>query len=398
MELTPSRKVHFDAPAASAPGLAEHTKRSKRQTTRSIPSSPLTAARVLRARSAFLRARQRAQEEEEEVVVVGCCGCMPPRAKPARRRARSANNTGSIWSLSSYLAPIVQWWGAADNFRRDRPANNIGSNWSLSGFIFQTPTHKTGWEISARVATVKNMPPDDQDRIGAMFRDPLAVFDALGAADGDATVLLRASWLRRRRKATDRLPKRGDKLPADATIGVEELRQIYAEARGRDGRGQKVLPLIVLSHFWRSREHPDPEGITLRLLVAALEERWKDFEQCGVRDLGVFIDYSSLYQEPRDEAQMKSFRVALQGINLWYAHQHTTTWLVTEGSEGVGYHQRGWVCDDIDVKLAWASGSAAHVHVRRVRSIMCADDLRIRAVQYDQVGEYDGQDRLATGR
>ena len=117
MELTPSRKVHFDAPAASAPGLAEHTKRSKRQTTRSIPSSPLTAARVLRARSAFLRARQRAQEEEEEGVVVGCCGCMPPRAKPARRRARSANNTGSIWSLSSYLAPIVQWWGAADNFR-----------------------------------------------------------------------------------------------------------------------------------------------------------------------------------------------------------------------------------------------------------------------------------------
>lgn len=50
-------------------------------------------------------------------------------------------------------------------------------------------------------------------------------------------------------------------------------------------------------------------------------------------DLGVFVDFSSLYQAPRTEAQTKVFLASLKGINLWYAHQLSTVWLVTSDGE-----------------------------------------------------------------
>ena len=57
-----------------------------------------------------------------------------------------------------------------------------------------------------------------------------------------------------------RLPKRGDKLPPEALITVQELREIHKKAKtGRRG----ALPAIALSHYWRTKEHPDPDGVTL---------------------------------------------------------------------------------------------------------------------------------------
>ena len=107
-----------------------------------------------------------------------------------------------------------------------------------------------------------------------------------------------------------------------------------------------------------------------RLVIDALEAHWADFEQKGVTDVGILIDWCGLYQAPRTEEQTPIFAQALKAINQarrerphttpslclplsaprqsacaqWYAHQGTTVWCVTagEGADGLGYHDKGW--------------------------------------------------------
>ena len=197
---------------------------------------------------------------------------------------------------------------------------------------------------------MKSLPKEEVEHIGAKFTDPEAIFEAIEQADGHATVLLRASWLRKQHGSA-RLPRRGaSDLPMDALIDASELRSIYSSAIGRVGSKQRTLPLIAVSHMWRSKEHAGPHGETLGILVNALEQHWSAFLECGVSDLGVFIDFSSLYQEPRTAEQDVIFRQSLKNINLWYAHQLTTVWLVTggtvasaqHGGKPMGYADKGW--------------------------------------------------------
>jgi hypothetical protein len=104
--------------------------------------------------------------------------------------------------------------------------------------------------------------------------------------------------------------------------------------------------VIALSHFWRTKEHPDPDGETMELIVAALEQRWHEFEDKGVTDLGILVDWCALWQAPRETPEKKAaFKAGLKGINLWYAHQGTTVWLVTGGADRVNgktYWDKGW--------------------------------------------------------
>ena len=87
--------------------------------------------------------------------------------------------------------------------------------------------------------------------------------------------------------------------------------------------------------FWRTKEDPDPDGETLecvpppvnlpsrrlirpptrRLIIDALEANWHKFEAKGVRDLGILIDWCSLFQAPRDEDQQRVFGASLKAIN-----------------------------------------------------------------------------------
>lgn len=200
--------------------------------------------------------------------------------------------------------------------------------------------------IEAEVRRVRALPPAETASVGKEFTEAEAIFSTLEEAEGEATVLVRASWLRAQRG--HRLPKRGSQLPPEALIGASELRAIFHAASGRDGRKQQALPFIAVSHFWRTKEHPDPDGETLAVLITALDERWDDFARCGVSDLGIFIDYCSLFQHPRTDEQAAVFAKSLKGINLWYAHQHTTVWLVTagctDGAHGtrLSYFDKGW--------------------------------------------------------
>jgi hypothetical protein len=137
-------------------------------------------------------------------------------------------------------------------------------------------------------------------------------------------LLLRATWLKGHH--TDRqfrLPATREELPAEATITVDELRQIH-----RESSAKVALPVIVLSHFRRTAEHSaDPHGITARLLVDALVKRWHGFARRGVQELGVLIDWCG-WEEGSMEAS-PSADASLMRQGLWFAHAGTTVWMAT---------------------------------------------------------------------
>lgn len=187
-------------------------------------------------------------------------------------------------------------------------------------------------KIQEEVQRVRRLANDQRTNLGQIFVDPGSIWSALG--DGDAIVLVRASWL----KNQSYLPKRP--LPPEAVIGVGELRKIH-ERMGSDEGRSTPLPIIAISHCWRSKDHPDPNGETCKRVVNALNEYWPKF---GVRDMGIFIDWSSLYQNPRTPPPQTSFKSALRSMSLWFGHSQTTVWLVTDkqNAAATSFWDRGW--------------------------------------------------------
>ena len=166
--------------------------------------------------------------------------------------------------------------------------------------------------IRAEVARVKALPEEERATLGDKYTDPEKLWLALEAGGGNATLLLRASWLRKQKTADGfRLPKRGDPLPPEAIITVAELREIAKASKC----GYGALPVIALSHFWRTKEHPDPDGETAALIIDALNDRWDDFEEKKVTDLGFIIDWCALWQAPRETPEKEvAFSTGLKGI------------------------------------------------------------------------------------
>jgi hypothetical protein len=205
-----------------------------------------------------------------------------------------------------------------------------------------TPEQATAKAMADEVKRVAGLGAAEQQQLGTPFVEAEAIFEAL-EKPGQPTMLLRASWLMS--CTPSKLLKRGDH-PPEAYIGAAELRRIYADATfGSREQDARPLPFIALSHFWRTQQHPDPDGVTLEIVVAALKARWPEFTKLNVHDLGIFVDYCSLFQHPRTKEQEPIFKASLGGINLWYAHRLTTVWLVTEGrdlTKGLGYHEKGW--------------------------------------------------------
>lgn len=164
------------------------------------------------------------------------------------------------------------------------------------------------------------------------YTDPDSIWSAL-EEDLNSIVLLRASWLRQQSSFQKR------PLPPRAMIDIVELKSIY-QTMGKEPGQSNPLPIIAISHFWRTREHPDPEGETFRLVVETLNDYWSMF---NTEDMGIFIDYCSLYQQPRSDAMQVAFEKSLETMSLWYGHALTTVWLVTETPDSIlSYWDRGW--------------------------------------------------------
>lgn len=152
--------------------------------------------------------------------------------------------------------------------------------------------------------------------------------DALKAVldEGDV-VLVRGSWLVELYKKRGLLPSRQE-LPPEAVCSAQHTLK---------------APIVAISHCWLTPDHPDPHGVQLRVL-ANLIEAWNRWHQRSPEsDPAIFIDWCSLYQEPRSAEQHVAFERGMRNVSLWYAHRETQVWLLTKVPEGVRpYTERGW--------------------------------------------------------
>ena len=173
--------------------------------------------------------------------------------------------------------------------------------------------------------------------------------------------MVRGSWLLKRAmalrqakaqhgpnsKAVRRLalPRRQD-MPEEAFIGPGELKM--HEPPGYIGKQWRVA-VFACSYCWRTKAHPDPYGETLLMLADALagmlEKRLRQMTEWATmpktefsvlwayehfpKEFGVFIDWCSVFQPDkatgeREPAEQVAYDIALNDLELWYAHQLTT--------------------------------------------------------------------------
>ena len=287
-------------------------------------------------------------------------------------------------------------------------------------------------------------PALDTLELGVKHRSRYSSFDSIWAAlegrqdaddpnsspvqPGDVR-LLSANWLMELAKRGGTLDRRQD-LPEEAFLSATQLKAILAEARPRwhqglisehigsvlRGKGffgpicamilallgfrkernvDNLLPIIAISYVWLEASHPDRDGRQLQLMRERLQKLYggrgllgacRDY---GFADMGVFLDWASLYQKdpkqfdpketpeskPEDEraafiedlkARRKFYggeryeasrtdgggskeafgRALHHTMDLWYAHAGITVVLLTRLPEGTdtarSYESRGW--------------------------------------------------------
>lgn len=132
-------------------------------------------------------------------------------------------------------------------------------------------------------------------------------------------------------------------IPETVRINSSNLWRLYGwEARG-------CLGVLVLSHAWLDKAHPDANGETLARLAPVLQCM---LSLCGGGGftVGVMIDYSSIPQPTRTHAELSRFKLALRALAMWYAHPFVPV-LFADGPLPTGaaydnntrsFEERGW--------------------------------------------------------
>jgi hypothetical protein len=135
--------------------------------------------------------------------------------------------------------------------------------------------------------------------------------------------LLDARFLIALARRGGRLQRRKD-LPERAFLPLSRLRRLRAGAAGGF-----CLRVAAVAMVWRTAEHPDPEGATLRQLARFLDLMTKDRHHGAGGTYGVFIDVCSLTRfgvcapPPSPlEAELLLTR-ALPAWSPFFAHPHT---------------------------------------------------------------------------
>ena len=119
-------------------------------------------------------------------------------------------------------------------------------------------------------------------------------------------------WVRHEACSVRSLPMRQE-LEAqspDAYIPVEELEDYLEQFRSISAAAHAdpnyAIGVISVSHCWERQENPDPESRTLATIGEALAGEWHGarpesglplFQVWGFKDVGVFFDWTSLYQK-----------------------------------------------------------------------------------------------------
>jgi len=185
---------------------------------------------------------------------------------------------------------------------------------------------------------VRQDPPADLP--AEVFFSRQSLFSALATGN---TVFLKGRWLIGWAKTGKPLPRRQE-LPSGAAWDPSDL-VTRMVARGD-------VPIVAISYCWKEAWHPDPQAEQLQALAQLIEKRLAvqfpdgpKYVRCTPmsHDLAVFIDYCSYPQAPRNEAEVDLFKRGLKDVNLWYAHEATESWLMTEPLLGkLPYESRGW--------------------------------------------------------
>mmetsp|Transcript_14565 Transcript_14565/g.41740 ORF Transcript_14565/g.41740 Transcript_14565/m.41740 type:complete len:802 (-) Transcript_14565:92-2497(-) len=141
------------------------------------------------------------------------------------------------------------------------------------------------------------------------------------------TVLVRGDWVLGLAIGGGKLPRRQE-LPEGATVPPSRL-------TSQD-------KIVAISCRWLTKEHPDPDGVQLQTVGRVLWHFTKYWEGANV---AIFIDWCSLYQEPRSMSEKAAFQRSLRNIHMWYAHQDISLWMITGTSDrpdATSYGDRGW--------------------------------------------------------
>ena len=113
--------------------------------------------------------------------------------------------------------------------------------------------------------------------------------------------------------------------------------------------------VLVLSYGWLSPSGPDPRGHRIGKLLAFLRNAAATFDP-QIAELGIFWDYASLPQSPRNEEEQRMFKAALSVMGDLYASALGTSvlqlqevppqpadWPAGEVWNARPYFGRGWV-------------------------------------------------------
>lgn len=177
--------------------------------------------------------------------------------------------------------------------------------------------------------------PPKRDISPLKYVSDASFHEALESGD---TVLVKGSWLAQRAVSSSLLPRRQE-LQTQAPEAIWNTGELMSRM------SQGAVIIVAVSYCWLTREHPDPKGRQLSTLGFALNQL---LASTPLEDAAIFLDWCSLYQQPRSETEEISFIRALQYVHLWYAHQGTRVWALSQVPADVelqaAYEERGWPC------------------------------------------------------
>mmetsp|Transcript_140643 Transcript_140643/g.262391 ORF Transcript_140643/g.262391 Transcript_140643/m.262391 type:complete len:633 (+) Transcript_140643:165-2063(+) len=149
---------------------------------------------------------------------------------------------------------------------------------------------------------------------------------------GEKTVLLKSSWLIEAANRPEFVLESRKNLPPEAFWAQKEMFSVT---------GALKPCLLSVSHAWQTPTHPDPDGRLLRKLGEVLKPLKEVYG-----DSAIFLDWCSLYQEPRTEEEEEMYQESLKVVHTWFMHSRVTKLLFTnlldDIKDAVGYYSRGW--------------------------------------------------------
>jgi hypothetical protein len=138
-------------------------------------------------------------------------------------------------------------------------------------------------------------------------------------------------------------------------VGVYKLNPAFLEEKkimlGIGNLDPDSVHTLGISYCWATAAHPDPNAEQLQKLKAPLRILIRDNKILDGNDeagsaevrLATFLDWCSLFQDPRDADQLVAFKKGLKDVNVWYSHRLTFVFALTVVPTGVvPYFERGW--------------------------------------------------------